>query len=90
VLIFDPINYLVSSKTGSVQLQPLSFKLLEKLAETPGEIQSVDSLMAAVWGDIKVSADTLKQRVFVLRKPWQSQSCPIFRSRRCAMKDIGC
>jgi hypothetical protein len=68
VLIFDPINFRVSYHNVSVQLQPLSFKLLEKLAETPGEIQSVDELTTAVWGDIRVSTDTLKQRVFVLRK----------------------
>lgn len=68
VLTFDKLNYRVSTKNASVQLQPLSFKLLEKLAESPSEIQSVDALITAVWGNVAVSADTLKQRVFVLRK----------------------
>lgn len=68
MLIFDQRHYRVSTADGSVQLPPLSYKLLEKLAETPAEIQTVDALIGAVWGDVIVSADTLKQRVFVLRK----------------------
>ena len=67
-LIFDKINYTVSLNNSVIKLQPLSFRLLETLASSPDDVIAVDTLIEAVWGNVTVSPDTLKQRIFVLRK----------------------
>ncbi|HEX5792679.1 MAG TPA: winged helix-turn-helix domain-containing protein, partial [Rheinheimera sp.] len=68
MLTFDPIKHSVCINGVALTLQPLSYRLLETLAGSPGAIIPVDELLKAVWGNVTVSADTLKQRVFVLRK----------------------
>lgn len=68
MLTFDPIKHSVCINGAALTLQPLSYRLLETLAGSPGVIIPVDDLLKAVWGNVTVSADTLKQRVFVLRK----------------------
>ncbi|MGP9800654.1 winged helix-turn-helix domain-containing protein [Rheinheimera sp. NSM] len=68
MITFDPINHRVSLNSETLTLQPLSYRLLETLAGSPGVIIAVDELIKAVWGNVTVSADTLKQRIFVLRK----------------------
>lgn len=68
MLIFDHINHTVRLNHALLKLQPLSFRLLETLAQSPEEVLSVDTLIESVWGTVTVSPDTLKQRVFLLRK----------------------
>ncbi len=68
MLIFDKINYIVSQDNATLKLQPLSFRLLESLASSPNNIISVETLIETVWGSVTVSPDTLKQRIFILRK----------------------
>lgn len=51
-----------------ILLNRLSFKLLKALAESNGQILSVNEISAIVWGNNTVSSETIKQRVFVLRK----------------------
>jgi hypothetical protein len=52
----------------SLELQPLSFRLFVELYEHRDEILSAATLTDAVWGKVTVAPDTLKQRVFLLRK----------------------
>lgn len=68
MLQFDNKNHTVSHLGKSVTLPPLSFRLLEVLATKPEHIFSVAELTEKVWTTSQVSAETLKQRVFVLRK----------------------
>ncbi|NWL16703.1 winged helix-turn-helix transcriptional regulator [Pseudoalteromonas sp. Scap03] len=65
---FDEIKYVVTKDNQSVTLNPLSFKLLFTLAQTPELVVSNKTLMTSVWPNTVISPDTLKQRVFVLRK----------------------
>ena len=67
-MTFDPLTYSVCFNGNTLVLQPLSYRLLETLAGSPGATIPVNQLIDAVWGNVTVSADTLKQRVFVLRK----------------------
>lgn len=68
VLQFKQKNYRVTFAGKSVELQPLSYRLLEALAETPEQVYSVSDLIDKVWRNTQVSSETLKQRIFVLRK----------------------
>ncbi|NQZ81389.1 MAG: winged helix-turn-helix transcriptional regulator [Colwellia sp.] len=68
ILIFDKLTHTVTFGTNTLTLNPLSFRLLEALANYPEEILSIDELTSKVWQKANVSPDTLKQRVFVLRK----------------------
>ncbi len=65
---FDEIKYIVTKDNESITLNPLSFKLLFALAQKSQEIVSNKSLMTSVWPNTAVSPETLKQRIFVLRK----------------------
>lgn len=65
---FDEIKCLATINNQTVTLNPLSYKLLYTLVQRPQEVVSTKSLMTSVWPNSSVSPDTLKQRVFVLRK----------------------
>jgi DNA-binding winged helix-turn-helix (wHTH) protein len=67
-LEFDDIHFVVSHNGVSATFNPLSFKLLRVLSDANGEIVSVKTLLDTVWEKQNVSPETLKQRVFVLRK----------------------
>ena len=73
-LIFDEREFSVSKDQQTLSLNPLSFKLLHVLAQQPEQLVSVSELTAAVWPKQHVSPETLKQRVFVLRKALQQSS----------------
>lgn len=73
-LSFDKIKHTVTFNAQILSLNPLSFKLLEALANSTEEVLSVDELMSKVWQKTNVSPDTLKQRVFVLRKSIEEAS----------------
>lgn len=68
MLEFDDKNYRVDFAGKALELQPLSYRLLKALAETPEQVCSVSDLIDKVWVNTQVSPETLKQRVFVLRK----------------------
>ncbi|MEP1445739.1 MAG: winged helix-turn-helix domain-containing protein [Paraglaciecola sp.] len=74
IIKFDEIKYLVTKDNQSVTLNPLSFKLLYTLAQSPQQVVSNKLLMKSVWPNNTVSPDTLKQRVFVLRKSLEQSS----------------
>jgi len=67
-LVFDNLTHTVTFDDNTLTLNPLSFRLLETLADNPEEILSVEQLISKVWQKTNVSPETLKQRVFVLRK----------------------
>jgi hypothetical protein len=64
----DPIHHKVIVGSSVVELQPLTFALFAKLLEHKNQIVSLVVLTDEVWGDVTVSPDTLKQRIFLLRK----------------------
>lgn len=68
MLEFDGKKHSVSFAGKSVGLQPLSYRLLEALAESPERVYSAAELIDKVWVNTQVSPETLKQRVFVVRK----------------------
>jgi DNA-binding winged helix-turn-helix (wHTH) protein len=65
---FDPLNHTVFIGEKTCKLQPLSYRLLEVLADHRNEIIPGDLLMKLVWEGVVVSPDTVKQRVFLLRE----------------------
>ena len=64
----DPIHYKIIFGSKVVELQPLTFALFAKLLEHKNQIVSLVVLTDEVWGDVAVSPDTLKQRIFLLRR----------------------
>ncbi|NCF15045.1 MAG: hypothetical protein GWP62_07050 [Gammaproteobacteria bacterium] len=64
----DPIHHKVDVGGVVVELQPLTFALFAKLFEHQNQIVSIAQLTDEVWGNVTVSPDTLKQRIFLLRK----------------------
>lgn len=80
VISLDPIHHRVRTGSVEVELQPLSFALFAKLLEHKNEIVPVAKLTDEVWGDVTVAPDTLKQRVFLLRKALEEagiESCEV-------------
>ena len=71
---FDEIKYVATKDNNSITLNPLSFKLLYALAQRSQEIVSNKSLMTSVWPNKTISPETLKQRIFVLRKSLEQSS----------------
>jgi len=68
ILVFEKLTHTVTFGDQSLTLNPLSFRLLETLANSHEETLSVELLMSEVWQKTSVSPDTVKQRIFVLRK----------------------
>ena len=68
MISLDPIHHKVTVGSSVVELQPLTFALFAKLLEHKNQIVSLVVLTDEVWGDVTVSPDTLKQRIFLLRK----------------------
>ena len=68
MLEFDSLKFTFRCDGQEVALPPLSFKLLQKLAQHKNEIVDLDDLLTSVWGDTVVSPETLKQRIFLLKK----------------------
>ena len=64
---FDPLTHTVLVGDKSCTLPPLSYQLLKILADSRNEIVTSQWLMERVWGDVVVSPETIKQRVFLLR-----------------------
>lgn len=67
-LEFDEINHQVVFHQQKVNLNPLSFKLLALLAQAQQQTVPIETIMQEVWRNGSVTPDTLKQRVFLLRK----------------------
>ena len=68
MISLDPIHHKVIIGSQSVELQPLTFGLFAKLFEHRNQVVSITVLTDEVWGNVTVSPDTLKQRIFLLRK----------------------
>ena len=68
MISLDPIHHKIVDGSEEVELQPLTFALFAKLLEHKNQIVSVAVLTDKVWGPVTVSPDTLKQRIFLLRK----------------------
>ena len=68
ILTLDPLRHRASIGATSVELPPLSFALLSELHAQPNTVVSIERLTEAAWGNVAVAPDTLKQRVFLLRK----------------------
>ncbi|MUH72268.1 hypothetical protein GNP35_07130 [Psychrosphaera haliotis] len=68
LLNFDENSNSIVFKGRVMSLNRLSFKLLRALGESNGEILSANQISSTVWGNSTVSSETIKQRVFVLRK----------------------
>ncbi len=64
----DALHHRITVNDRSVELQPLSYQLFVALFQQQNEVVSAAALTAAVWGNVAVAPDTLKQRVFLLRK----------------------
>ncbi len=67
-LDIDPQSGTVWRHGEVVDLPDLSFRLLMALVERAPALVSKDELIAAVWGDVVVSDETLTQRVRLLRQ----------------------
>ena len=67
MLRFEPLTHTVFVGDKSCTLPPLSYQLLKILADSRNEIVTAQWLMERVWGDVVVSPETIKQRVFLLR-----------------------
>ena len=68
----DPVRHSVEIDSRILELQPLTFELFAKLHENAEQILSVRRLTHEVWEGVVVSPETLKQRIFLLRKALQS------------------
>lgn len=67
-LFFDAKTHTATFNGQILSLHPLSFKLLNALADADGETLSVNRISSLVWAHGSASAETIKQRIFVLRK----------------------
>lgn len=65
---FDHLSHTVKFDGHVLSLNPLSYRLLKVLTDANQETLSADTLIFQVWESRAVSNETLKQRVFVLRK----------------------
>ncbi len=68
MLQLDHKKHLLTYNNHSVELQPLSFRLLELLSQFSEQTVSTQTIIETVWANAAVSPETVKQRVFVLRK----------------------
>lgn len=68
MLQFDESKFKVIFNEIEVELQPLNYRLLKVLAAKTNKVVSVDEIFSFVWENRNVSPETLKQRVFLLRK----------------------
>jgi hypothetical protein len=68
----DPIRHCVEIGSRTLNLQPLTYDLFAKLYENAEQILTVQRLTHEVWEGVVVSPETLKQRIFLLRKALES------------------
>ncbi len=83
VISLDPIHHTITVGSRQVELQPLTFALFAKLFEHKNQILSIDTLTDEVWGNVTVSPDTLKQRIFLLRKALEEAGV-----KECAVQSV--
>lgn len=68
MLKFDERNHSIWFQGKALELQPLSYKLLDLLWRNANTTVSNQNIYESVWAQSAVSAETLKQRIFLLRK----------------------
>jgi DNA-binding winged helix-turn-helix (wHTH) protein len=71
MLKLDPIHHQLTVGNNTVELTRLNFALFTRLHESENETVSVAVLSEDVWGNTAVTPDTVKQRIFLLRKALQ-------------------
>lgn len=71
MLKLDPIHHQLTVGNNTVELTRLNFALFARLHESENETVSVAVLSEDVWGNTAVTPDTVKQRIFLLRKALQ-------------------
>ena len=64
----DPVSGEISRDGETTRLDPRAMHLLLFLAEHPGEIVSIESLLGHVWNGITVTNDSIYQSVMLLRR----------------------
>jgi len=64
----DTMSGLATRDGERVQLEPRALALLLRLAERPGEVVSIDALLARGWPDVIVSPDSVYQAITSLRR----------------------
>ncbi len=64
----DTISGVATRDGGRIQLEPRALALLLRLAERPGEVVSIDALLARGWPDVIVSQDSVYQAITSLRR----------------------
>jgi len=70
-MILDDQEHAIELEGKRIVLQPLSYRMFKALSQEPGALVSPGDLMEAVWGEVLVSPETLKQRAFLLRRALQ-------------------
>jgi DNA-binding winged helix-turn-helix (wHTH) protein len=68
MLELDPIHHRLTVDDNTAELTRLNFALFARLHESENETISVTVLSKDVWGNTAVTPDTVKQRIFLLRK----------------------
>ena len=66
--IVHPALDSISRGTETQKLEPRAMRLLMCLADSAGEVVSVDRLLAEVWADVVVGSASVYQAVSQLRK----------------------
>lgn len=64
----DTMSGLTTRDGERIQLEPRALSLLLRLAERPGEVVSIDALLARGWPDVIVSPDSVYQAITSLRR----------------------
>ncbi len=65
---FDLARYVVSGPAGDTRLRPRSADVLRYLVAHAGRVVSKHELLAAVWGDVAVTDDSLVQCLIEIRR----------------------
>ncbi len=64
----NPLSGQISRNAETVRVEVRTMRLLLCLAERPGEVVSIDSLLDQVWPDVTVTPDSVYQAVTSLRR----------------------
>ncbi len=72
--LVQPSLNTVSNNGSTFHLEPKQMEVLVCLAQHPGEPQSKESLLRAVWGETFVSDDALTRSIFELRRVFEDDA----------------
>jgi len=66
-LLIEPLQGRVSSKDGQTHLPPKAIEVLLRLAQTPGQLVTRETLLEKVWGPGKGSSEALSHAISEIR-----------------------